>query len=179
MIKFTPSGYLMHAHAANQYTKQKMIYGSSNDLSKITGPVRFIQNIGIGLVNTMARSEADRDIDTLRVADFDTRRQMEIWAEKAEKYGAGNCGEQSAIAFSSLRRRGVEPLTWARWSIGNHAFVILGKPRDGTAKNFADWAGTGVICDPWKGKVGFLRDLPNYPLTNMTFMLHAEDGVVL
>ncbi len=175
----TPAGYMMQAGAANGYTKQKMTYGSSNDLRKITGPVSFVTNIGVGLINSIARNEADVEVDRLKVADYDTRRQMELWAEKAEKYGAGNCGEQSAIAFQYLRKRNVEPLTWTRWSVGNHAFVLLGKPRAATIHNAKDWIDGVVVCDPWKGVVGLLNQLPAYPVRNMTFMLHSEDGVVV
>jgi hypothetical protein len=175
----TPAGYMAAANAALSFTKAKMVYGSSNDVRKITGPVSFVKNIGVGFINQIARNEADVEIDRLRVADYDTRRQMEIWAEKAEKYGAGNCGEQSAIAFVHLRKKSVEPITWTRWSSGNHAFVLLGKPQNGTAKNVNDWIKGVVVCDPWKGVAGFLEQLPAYPVKNMTFMLHSEGGVVV
>ncbi len=167
------------ANAANSYTRQKMTYGSSNDVRKIIGPISFVTNIGVGIVNSIARHEADVEVDRLRVADYNTRKQMEIWAEKAEKYGAGNCGEQSAIAFQYLRARQVEPLTWTRWSVGNHAFVLLGKPANGTPAHAKDWINNVVVCDPWKGVVGFLSQLPAYPVRNMTFMLHSEAGVVV
>ena len=175
----TPAGYMVQANAGNNYTRQKMTYGSSNDLRKITGPISFVTNIGVGIVNSIARHEADVEVDGLRVADYNTRKQLVIWAEKAEKYGAGNCGEQSAIAFQYLRARQVEPLTWTRWSVGNHAFVLLGKPANDTPANAKDWISNVVVCDPWKGVVGFLSQLPGYPVRNMTFMLHSEAGVVL
>lgn len=178
MINTVP-GYMMQANAANSYTRQKMTYGSSNDVRKITGPISFVTNIGVGIVNRIARNEADIEVDRLKVADYNTRKQMEIWADKAEKYGAGNCGEQSAIAFQYLRRRNVEPITWTRWSVGNHAFVLLGKPVDGTIKNAKNWIDGVVVCDPWKGVVGLLAQLPGYPVANMTFMLHSQDGVVV
>lgn len=176
----TAAGYMMQANAANAYVKQKMVYGSSNDLSKITGPVAFVKNIGVGFMNQMARSDADLEVNQLKVADYNTRKQMEIWADKAEKYGAGNCGEQSAIAFQYLRKRNVEPITWTRWSVGNHAFLLLGKPVSGTIRNAKEWVNGVVICDPWKGTVGFLSSLgSSYPVSNMTFMLHSENGVVV
>lgn len=175
----TPAGYMMQANAANSYTRQKMTYGSSNDVRKVTGPISFVTNIGVGIVNRIARNEADVEVDRLKVADYNTRKQMEIWADKAEKYGAGNCGEQSAIAFQYLRKRNVEPITWTRWSVGNHAFVLLGKPANGTIRNAKEWGDGVVICDPWKGVVGFLSQLPGYPVSNMTFMLHSENGVVV
>jgi hypothetical protein len=176
----TPAGYMMQANAANAYVKQKMVYGSSNDLRKITGPVAFVKNIGVGFMNQLSRSDSDLQVSQLKVAEYDTRRQMEIWAANAEKYGAGNCGEQSAIAFQYLRGRKVEPLTWTRWSVGNHAFVLLGKPAAGTIRNAADWIDGVVVCDPWKGIVGFLSNLGgSYPVRNMTFMLHSENGVIV
>jgi hypothetical protein len=178
MINTVP-GYMVQATAANKYVQQKMTYGSSNDPSKITGPVSFVTNIGVGLMNSIARNEADVKIARLGVADFNTRKQMEIWAEKAEKYGAGNCGEQSAIAFMFLMRKSVEPLTWTRWSVGNHAFVLLGKPQSGTAANADQWLRDVVVCDPWKGVVNTMCNLPQYPVKNMTFMLHSQDGAVV
>jgi len=89
----TPAGYMIQANAANTYTRQKMAYGSSNEVRKITGPISFVTNIGVSIVNSRARHEADVEVDHLRVADYNTRKQVEIWAEKAEKYGAGNCGK--------------------------------------------------------------------------------------
>ena len=70
-----------------------MAYGSSNEVRKLTGLISFVTNIGVGIVSSIERHEADVEVDRLRVADYNTRKQVEIWAEKAEKYGAGNCGE--------------------------------------------------------------------------------------
>ena len=179
MTIYTPAFYMMQANAANTYTRQKMTFGASNDPSKITGPISFVKNIGVGVVNQISRNEADVEIDKLKVGDYNVRKRMEIWAAKAEKYGAGNCGEQSAIAFMYLRRHNVEPLTWTRWSVGNHAFILLGKPRNGTAMNVKDWIDQVVVCDPYKNLVGFLKQLPSYPVNNMTFMLHSEDGIII
>ena len=88
-------------------------------------------------------------------------RAIEINAEYAEKFGCGNCEEQSALTFRFLKDRGVKPLDlvkqegWA-FGFGNHAFVILG--RDGKTKigEVSTWNTEVVWCDPYENEMGGL-----------------------
>lgn len=46
--------------------------------AKIPGPITFVTNIGVGSVNSIARHEADVEVDRLREADYYARKQMEM-----------------------------------------------------------------------------------------------------
>ena len=110
---------------------------------------------------------------------FDNNPVVKLTAEKAKQYGCGNCGEQSALAFFYLRGRGIEPLDWAHFTNRDHAFVLLGRPGNANRENMQEWLGQVVVCDPYYGRVGRLKDLPEYDIYKIGVMLHHEKGVTL
>ncbi len=63
--------------------------------------------------------------------------------------GAGNCGEQAAVAFKYLENHGIRPLDYVCFRTRDHAFVILGSSVPIRQTNFKEWSTEGVVCDPW------------------------------
>lgn len=72
-------------------------------------------------------------------------------AQQAEAAGCGNCGEQAAVAFVYLNRRGINPLTYMNLLDGTgvaiHSFVVIGT--DFTDGEASGWGDDAVICDAW------------------------------
>ena len=69
-------------------------------------------------------------------------------AVRAEQTGCGNCGEQAAVAYMYLKKRGVQPLDYMNLNGPSgkavHSFVVIGYEQEpGT------WGEHAVICDPW------------------------------
>lgn len=71
------------------------------------------------------------------------------------KTKAGNCNEQSIVAFMDLYDLGIRPLAWVHMDNGTHAFVVIGRnPKSGN--NPADWGENCVVCDPWANEAYYL-----------------------
>jgi len=71
------------------------------------------------------------------------------------KTKAGNCNEQSIVAFMDLYDKGIRPLAWVHLDNGRHAFVVIGrKPK--TGNNPKDWGEDCVVCDPWAREAYYL-----------------------
>ena len=72
-------------------------------------------------------------------------------AEITMRTGAGNCNEQSIVAFMFLYDRGLRPLAWMHLTNGKHAFVVLGRtPKSGIDPT--EWGDAAVVCDPWNNE---------------------------
>src|ERR1035437_3897406 len=106
MPELTFAGYMMAAMDACRYVKHHMKTGAANN------PLKELDRGPIGHLEawlTVKSERSDIDLTILRrgVKEWDINGTMEVWAEKAKTYGAGNCGEQSALAFSYLKGRRV------------------------------------------------------------------------
>lgn len=72
-------------------------------------------------------------------------------AARAEQMGCGNCGEQAAVAYMFLKKRGVRPLNYM--NLNNpagkavHSFVVIAF--EGDSETQSSWGENAVICDPW------------------------------
>lgn len=77
-------------------------------------------------------------------------RAIAIGAETAQ---AGNCGEQAAVAFAYLLRKGVHPLDYMSRTNGDHAFVVVGRRAGSDATKVETWGAGAFVCDPWYGQV--------------------------
>jgi hypothetical protein len=104
---------------------------------------------------------------------------MQVWAEKAKKFGAGNCGEQSALAFYYLRSKGIEPLDWAHFTNRDHAFVLINRPKTLVRGELRKNLGQVILCDAYYDKKGPLTQFPDYNIDVIESLLHCEDGVTL
>src|SRR5215203_2643896 len=68
---------------------------------------------------------------------------------------AGNCNEQSIVAFMDLYDLGIRPISWMYLDNGRHAFVVIGRTPK-TDSNPASWGENCVVCDPWAGEAYYL-----------------------
>lgn len=71
------------------------------------------------------------------------------------KTKAGNCNEQSIVAFMDLYDLGIRPLAWVHTDNGKHAFVVIGR-QPKTGSNPKDWGENCVVCDPWANEAYYL-----------------------
>jgi len=178
----TPAGLMNMeaARAAFYYTATKLVFGTTNKpYEAVTQPVRQLSAMNVYF---KTRNEVDQALQDRFVADTDPYRRVQIMAEKAEKYGFGNCEEQSSVAYMYLSKLGKYTIDWCRWKIGYHAFVIVGRPagRYDIAKiPTAPWFKDAVICDPQDKRLGYWADLvTDYPVSNIIPMLHQEPGKI-
>jgi hypothetical protein len=70
----------------------------------------------------------------------------------AKRFGCGNCGEQSAVAFMYLMQYRVSPLDYMAFTNLDHAFVVLGRPKATDDSAVSTWGDLAVVCDPWKNE---------------------------
>ena len=84
--------------------------------------------------------------------------------------GAGNCGEQSEIAYSYFYKKHVYPVDFISGRTdrvyydgrpSDHAFLALGIVRGPgfDIKDHSTWGGDVIICDPW---INQTRELADY-----------------
>lgn len=109
-----------------------------------------------GVITKQALDEAGAETDTRTWG-----RAIDINAEYAERFGCGNCEEQSSLTFRFLRDRGVKPLDLVKqegWvmGFGNHAFVILGRDGKTDIAKISTWNSEVVWCDPYENELGGL-----------------------
>jgi hypothetical protein len=161
--------YLAAAREALVYVQGIVPYGAANDvrqfltfdLGKLIRQLRAMDRL------LATRSAIDRDEEASFVAEDDALRTIQVWADDVKKKHGGNCGEQSALAFQFLQKKGIKPLDWAHFIHHDHAFVLIGRPSADsqiTVGSPPDWVRDLVICDPWKGRIGYLLDmLATYP----------------
>jgi len=82
--------------------------------------------------------------------------------------GAGNCGEQSILAFVFLKKKGVYPLelisgrterTYYDGRPSDHGFVVIGRALNSQLTAPETWGDEAVVCDPWNGQTLKPREL--------------------
>lgn len=148
--RLSHSEYLAEARKAVRYVQAAMTSGADN---KVGDRVRtFFDEKDSHARVVELRAENRRimsDIGFQTAAD-----RVDLRAYAAREYGAGNCGEQSALAYTYLRDRGIRPIDWCHFTDWNkdHAFVILDAKAPIRPDNFAQWSDGAVLCDPWGGR---------------------------
>jgi hypothetical protein len=70
------------------------------------------------------------------------------WAREAVQGRAGNCDDQSCVAFVYLLDNKVRPLDWMHLTNKKHSFVLIGRD-DTSGTDPAGWGEDVVVCDPW------------------------------
>lgn len=78
-------------------------------------------------------------------------------AEHASGMKSGNCGEQTALAFIYLLKHNVLPLDFCKVKNGDHAFVVIGRSKEGNPNDLKTW-GNAVICDPFNNQAFIAKD---------------------
>lgn len=102
-------------------------------------------------------------------------------AKAAETYGAGNCGENAAVAFIwlYLNRPLIRPLDYCNQPSGDHGCVVLGSPIAPLIGNHEEWWTEAVVCDPFhnfafSGRVALLS---RYGTTKVQTLCRVETDV--
>ena len=150
-MAYSISTYLVHANAVLAQVEARMKSGTGTDN-------KFWHNVKTGpfgaFVNKMAIWEVARQENAYLKAmnRNDAGAVIGARAQAAQNMGAGNCGEQAALAFWYLQQRGVRPLDLVHFTDRDHAFVVLGSRVDITPTNFVQWSVDSVVCDPWSGR---------------------------
>jgi hypothetical protein len=178
MPDLTFAGYMMAAMDACRYVKQHMKTGAANNPGKELDR-GLVGHLGAWLTVKTERSDIDITILRRGIKEYDVNRTMEVWAEKAMAYGAGNCGEQSALAFSYLKSRRVQPIDWAHFNNRDHAFVLINRPKDLNNQKLRENLDQVILCDPYYQRTGPLSQFPEYNVGVIGLLLHMENGVVL
>lgn len=160
----TAKEYEERADWALQYTRSRVRYSATRIKTGFTGAVAKMGVTGVvrpleyGYL--MAQGlEGHRPLQHT-VQAYQWIKKMAVLAESA---GFGNCGEMAAVAFVWLfEKHYVRPLDYMECDVEDHAYVVLGRPRNSNTKDPSTWGDKAVICDPWTGRnasVAGLRDL--------------------
>ena len=171
------SANLSAAREAVQYVKGKVKLGAANNPFKLqSGPVGQLKAMD-AILKVWKGEDADMEAKFINPADG--LRVAQTFAANAELYGAGNCGEQSAMAYIHLRNRGVFPIDWVRFNDKDHGFVIVGRTKHGSYKGDEitrqPWFEDVVICDAYWNRADYWKNLlPEYKPKSVVVILHQE-----
>jgi hypothetical protein len=150
--------HLSSARAAVDYVKKNITMGASNKLSDMFGTltvVKFCTNEMRDKVDQELASYADANyVNNYNEAEFH-KRYLKANASWSKLYGCGNCGEQSALAFTFLENQQIFPLDWVCTENWSHAFVIINRAKGSDLSNYQTWGSAAVICDPWSDYAGY------------------------
>jgi hypothetical protein len=72
----------------------------------------------------------------------------------AKSYGAGNCGNQAAVALKFLEQMGIYPLDMMFDDRNDHNFVVIGRRAGSDPTDCRTWGPAAVVCDPWSNIFG-------------------------
>lgn len=157
------SSYIAAANTACGYVRKMLPSGANNSLSQ-----KFFRQIPVyGWIKTQ------NDIATAReaydqVAEGDWKTYIELMARTGIRIKAGNCGEQSSVAFMYLKEMGVRSLDYMEYTDKDHAFLVLNRRADIDIADFKAWSEGAVVCDPWRDATGIAGMLPVwYKTTNV------------
>lgn len=168
---------LAAAREAVQYVKGKVKLGAANNPFKLqTGPVSQLKAMGALL---KVRDGEDKDMEAMFVNPADVLRVAQTFATNAEKFGAGNCGEQSAMAYLRLRSRAITPIDWVQFNNKDHAFVLIGRTNRGAYTAGAiikqSWFSDVVVCDAYWNRADYWKNLlADYDPKAIAVLLHQE-----
>ncbi len=152
----------VNLNAATQtktYVQGKMDIGASNkfgdNLSGLTLPVWCVSQVRDDIMADLRGQAAE----IKRTGADPLKAIVDTWASHARQMGCGNCGEQSALAFVTLRDFWkVSPLDWMQVGNWKHGFVVIGRVSATNASDVGTWNSEAVVCDPWRG---FARPAPD------------------
>ncbi|HEY8558925.1 MAG TPA: hypothetical protein VIL74_00880 [Pyrinomonadaceae bacterium] len=134
--------------AAYEKFHKKIEGGNPNALDKLLGEMTRFLPLLTG-ANRAQQIYAEKTGDIPDGDSFaDKLNRMRQIANITVKTKAGNCNEQSIVAFVDLYDLGIRPLAWVYTGNERHAFVLIGRA-SGTGPNPANWGDDCVVCDPW------------------------------
>lgn len=151
----TQQEYTKAAADGVAYVKKVVRFGSGNNPGDVIVKRLLIGNVVWPYFMSTMRDWEDRELAKRRT-NFPAltarapRQALGILADAADNFGVGNCGEQSALAFTYLEKRNIRPIEWMEFTDESHAFVILGRRAGTNLANFAEWSYGAALCDPWR-----------------------------
>ena len=159
------------------YVKSKLRFGPANNPLKLQ-PDLVSQLKAMGAL-LRTRDGEDKSLADGFVNPADSLRVAQAFADNAERYGGGNCGEHAASAYLWLRRNGVFPIDWIKFTNKDHSFVVIGRSDAGkyTPRDIPKqpWFPDAVICDAYFGRCNYWSALlAEYDPTVMASLLHQE-----
>ena len=161
MVSDQGNANLSAGRQAVAYVKSKLKLGAANNPLKLQSSVAG-QLTAMGAILRVWRAEDDT-MESGFVNPADGLRMALNFAESAERFGAGNCGEHSAVAYIQLRRMGVYPVDWVHFKNKDHAFVLIGRSTAGkySAEEIPKqpWFNDVVVCDAYWGRCDFWSKL--------------------
>ena len=155
------SDNLNAARAAINYTVSRMTIGRGNSVEDNIEGSTFMGTPAICVMVQRTATMASTFIN-----DGQTIAQL---ANRAERFGCGNCGELSAVAMRQLMNRHVNPLDYMSLSNGDHTFVVIDRLANSREQDPQTWGENAVICDPWIRQAYPAREL-------VTRMRHISHG---
>jgi hypothetical protein len=149
------SSYVTAANYACAHVRNMVPQGANNSGSQklfrqipVYGWIKT-QNI---IANARDGYEEAKRRGELKEGDWKT--YIELMARTAIQIKAGNCGEQSSVAFMYLKEAGIRPIEYFEYTDRDHAFLILNRRAGTDIANFAEWSENAVVCDPWRDATG-------------------------
>ena len=141
--------------AAYEKFHKKIEGANPNALDKLLGKMTWFLPLMTG-ANRAQQIYAEKTGE-MPAGDSDAQKleRMRKVANITVKSKAGNCNEQSIVAFMDLYDLGIRPLAWVYMDNGRHAFVVIGRP-SGTGSNPSNWGDDCVVCDPWANEAYYL-----------------------
>ncbi len=157
---------LAWAQKAIAFVKKHTPLGPSNKVSSGMATSKIVREEMKVYLNAYSSNLArDRpDLDVAKSSELN----IAFIAAMTMRFGAGNCGEQAALAFIFLRDQQVFPIDYIEkpdlfLNYGGHAFVVIGRKQYSDPNNVDEWGEEAVVCDPHQEEKAFpARDLPRY-----------------
>lgn len=149
-VPFGASNRLADYEASYEKNHKKIEGANPGILDKVLGGMTFF----LPLMTGANRAQQIYNEKTGEAPSNPIERFRQI-ANITVKSKAGNCNEQSIVAFMDLYDMGIRPLAWVNTDNGRHAFVVIGREPK-TGNNPTDWGENCVVCDPWANEAYYL-----------------------
>lgn len=151
---------LIYAEAAVKYAEEKILLGSTNrSIDEAHWRARS-SKLGDSDVRIALREQFRQDVDKSRPLGMSAGADALRWADQAEAFGMGNCGEHANVAFKYLLHH-TDAKEVSTLDVGdNHVLLVIGASPSELESARSD-RGTfrldsppnlpeqAVFCDPW------------------------------
>jgi hypothetical protein len=133
----------MAARRAVEHVKRLVPLGAAN---KVDNPSQDEAAAALTI------SRTDRVVENAFLKrSYSTSTQVALAAKIS---GAGNCGDQAAVAMRFLENMNTYPLDMMADRLNDHAFIVIGRLPGSDSEDAATWGPEAVVCDPWSGISG-------------------------
>lgn len=128
---------------------------SNREYSRLTLGETEVENRFAALDAGHTQANQSGDLNTYSMLDAPS---IKAAAALVAQHKAGNCEEQSALAFDMLAKLGIRPLELMGVYLQDHVLVVAGRIA-GTPMTPAAWNWDAVVCDPWAKRAYFATSL--------------------